>query len=77
MRGALVLVLCIAVLCVAQGSTAAWAPRYVSQVPRYVSESSGGQDCGCLPVVRPVCKGPLTWPNDCMARCSGVVAVPC
>jgi hypothetical protein len=34
--------------------------------------------CRCSKVLQPVCKGHLTWPNDCMARCEGMVdATPC
>lgn len=37
-----------------------------------------GSKCACFRDLEPVCKGRMSWPNECSARCDGVMdATPC
>ena len=48
--------------------------------PRTVSAFTpgNGSKCACFRDLEPVCKGRMSWPNECSARCDGVMdATPC
>ena len=41
-------------------------------------QPGNGSRCACAPVLDPVCDDDLSWPNECSAKCDGVLdATPC
>ena len=41
-------------------------------------QPGNGSKCACAPVLDPVCDDDMAWPNECSAKCDGVLdATPC